>query len=195
MLLFKKKDLLIVISKSGETVQFTKPLKDILKYQHRYNYKFKMYENGGVTVAEDYIINGETLTVLFGSATVTYTSEGASYTEGSGGEGESGGGVDIFGPYQAINNNNVRIAAGEKKVVLFNYFEDIDNNPVMKPVEDGLYFIQNVNIATSGSKYAIAGFGPFGLTIINNSDSELVINHGNIIVEFSSTVEFQSLGG
>lgn len=94
MLLFKKKDLLVVISKSGETVQFTKPLKDILKYQHRYNYKFKMYENGKITVADDYIIEGETLTVLFGSASVSYTSEGASYTEGSSdGDGGEGGEV------------------------------------------------------------------------------------------------------
>lgn len=93
MLLFKKKDLLVVISKSGTTVQFTKPLKDILKYQHRYNYKFKLYENGKVTTADDYIIDGETLTVLFGSAVVTYTSEGATYTEGSGG-GSGGGGCD-----------------------------------------------------------------------------------------------------
>lgn len=91
MLLFKKKDLLVVISKSGDTVQFTKPLKDILKYQHRYNYKFKMYETGKVTVSDDYIIEGETLTVLFGSASVAYTSEGATYTEGSGGgSGDSG---------------------------------------------------------------------------------------------------------
>ena len=87
MLLFKKKDLLVVISKSDNTVQFTKPLNDILKYQHRYNYKFKMYENGKVTVADDYIIDGETLTVLFGSATVTYTSEGASYTDAMEGGG------------------------------------------------------------------------------------------------------------
>jgi len=92
MLLFKKKDLLVIISKSGTTVQFTKPLKDILKYQHRYNYKFKLYENGKVTIADDYIIDGETLTVLFSSATVTYTSEGATYAEG----GDGGSGADFF---------------------------------------------------------------------------------------------------
>lgn len=110
MLLFKKKDLLVVISKSGDTVQFTKPLNDILKYQHRYNYKFKMYENGKVTVADDYIIEGDTLTVLFGSATVSYTSEGASYMEGGGSGGGSGeGGCDcgLFKVTLTKNNNDI----------------------------------------------------------------------------------------
>lgn len=34
MLLFHKRDLLVVLTKSGDTVQFAKPIKDILKYQH-----------------------------------------------------------------------------------------------------------------------------------------------------------------
>lgn len=123
MLLFKKKDLLIVISKSGDNVQFTKPLKDILKYQHRYNYKFKLYENGKVTVADDYIIDGETLTVLFRSSTVTYTSEGATYTEGSGGSGGGSGSVSLYGyMFHALDDNTAldTIMAGQTYVLGFN---------------------------------------------------------------------------
>lgn len=120
MLLFKKKDLLVVISKSGETVQFTKPLKDILKYQHRYNYKFKMYENGKVTVADDYIIEGDTLTVLFGSASVSYTSEGATYTEG--GSGGEGGEVPVptvseAGKTLKVNNSGVLVYEDDPFIV------------------------------------------------------------------------------
>lgn len=115
MLLFKKKDLLIVLSKSGETVQFTKPLKDILKYQYRYNYKFVMYENGAVTVADDYVINGETLTVLFGSATVAYTSEGATYTEG--GSGGGSGELSLYAyMFKTLDDNTAleTIMAGQR---------------------------------------------------------------------------------
>lgn len=91
MLLFHKKDLLVVLTKDGDTVEFSKSVKDILKYQHRYNYKFKLYETGKITVADDYIIEGETLTVFFGTAYVEYSSSGATYNEGgSGGGGGEG---------------------------------------------------------------------------------------------------------
>lgn len=100
MLLFHKRDLLVVLTKSDDTVQFSKPIKDILKYQYRYNYKFKLYESGKVTVADDYIIEGETLTVFFGSAYVEYTSSGATYNDGGGSGGDDESGFVIYNVYE-----------------------------------------------------------------------------------------------
>ena len=187
MLLFKKKDLLVVISKSNDTVQFTKPLKDILKYQHRYNYKFKMYENGKVTVADDYIIDGETLVVLFGSASVTYTSEGASYMEGSGGdggEGESGGGV-VSLYYDATSLT----------------FNDSDSSPVFRNIYDNsVYAIENVqsfieNILKGNIRIYIlsgAGYTETKISYYNRNTGGLSLKAGSTDSSFHSTVQLNA---
>lgn len=170
MLLFKKKDLLVVISKSDNTVQFTKPLKDILKYQHRYNYKFKMYENGKVTVADDYIIDGETLTVLFGSATVTYTSDGATYADAmEGGETQTkhrvyinarfnlsiASGVDLFSVdlFNSEANGNYEIDSNEVSLndikTLLHNSDDSNLNIVsliQEPIPNNNIFFEGYNV-------------------------------------------------
>lgn len=194
MLLFKKKDLLIVLSKSGTTVQFTKPLKDILKYQYRYNYKFVMYENGAVTVADDYVIDGETLTVLFGSATVAYTSEGATYTEGGSGGG-SGESFTLYGPYTALIDETQRIQAGGVLDYAFESFLDIiGNKTVVYPSdEQPKTFLTGVTIAPSSSNpnFTLEGFSSDSVAIRNKSDSELVLPARNgIQIYFYSTVEY-----
>lgn len=195
MLLFKKKDLLVVISKSGDTVQFTKSLKDILKYQHRYNYKFKLYENGKVTTADDYIIGDETLTVLFGSATVTYTSEGASYTEGEGG-GSGSSGYNIEGQYKANNKTDYTINANSTLFIeltdgitnLITY-EDVNFNDlagsklVLSGYELSLLVSANSQYVNIKSIFLNAN-DTIGVTIENSKSEAVSINTGAIDITF-----------
>lgn len=97
MLLFNKKDMLVICKYDGNEVTFSKSLKEILKYQYKYNYKFKLYATGGefvgTFIADDYCIDGENLTIFIGDYIVEYNSSGTSIetvTGGSGGEGGEG---------------------------------------------------------------------------------------------------------
>lgn len=143
MLLFHKRDLLVTLTLDDGTVTFSKPVKEILKYQHRYNYKFKLYETGKVTVADDYIIEGETLTVFFGSAYVEYSSSGATYNEGgSGGSGgDSGEGGECNCQYVTSSKFDEYIDGSS--LFIFYYLdllpEDTELNKIYFMSVDGVY--------------------------------------------------------
>lgn len=83
--------MLIICKYDGETVTFSKSLKEILKYQYKYNYRFKLYDTQNNTPAyyinDDYFIEDEILTVSFAGFDIMYSSDGASYVPSSGGEG------------------------------------------------------------------------------------------------------------
>lgn len=93
MLLFNKKDMQIICKYDGETVTFSKSLKEILKYQYKYNYRFKLYDTQNNTpsyyISDDYFIHDKILAVSFGGFDILYSSDGASYVPSSGDEGGS----------------------------------------------------------------------------------------------------------
>lgn len=123
MLLFNKKDMQIICKYDGETVTFSKPLKDILKYQYKYNYRFKLYTTEGYIIADDFKIEGDVLTVLFGTVTVTYSASGAEYNDTTGGGGSGGG-------------------AGEVTVYHFDY---IPNEELPDGYSAGMYILEDAS--------------------------------------------------
>lgn len=86
----------IICKYDGETVTFSKSLKEILKYQYKYNYRFKLYktidDSYSYNIADDYEIADDTLAIYFDSHVVIYSPNGAEIHEtSSGGEGGEGG--------------------------------------------------------------------------------------------------------
>lgn len=120
MLLFNKKDMQIICKYDGETVTFSKTLKEILKYQYKYNYRFKAYVTAedftGYFIADDYLISGDELTVFFGGFSISYNSDGATFTPSSGGEGGEGG-LQLYGPYYATTRQTVVVAPNTGKII------------------------------------------------------------------------------
>lgn len=161
----------IICKYDGETVTFSKTLKEILKYQYKYNYRFKLYATGGnfvgTYVANDYMISGDNLYVFFNDYIIEYSMEGTSIEESSsGGEGGEGGSriLKVHSEYDAEMDDYVWVSNMS--------YDEILNNATDDFLVDSVLIFANYSVNSCDwwrindrNFFFEAGFGIYRLTI------------------------------